>query len=244
MSSVVAIVKTIVGQVVAVSAEGVRRFLIEGDRIYTGEQILTGEAGAVTLEFTDGRMLDLGRDTQWSANVHDQAAELSEATAQSAPSVQELQQAIAAGLDPTTELEAPAAGQTGNSGGAAGGGHSFVLLSEVGGEVDPTIGYPTEPLQFAAAADDVQTGGQDTSAGNAAGVGTGTGTDAGAGAGGGTGTGTDAGTGTGGGTGTGTDAGTGTGAGLEPGPMQEPGLGAEREPLVAGILVRTPPPSP
>uniref|UniRef100_UPI0028AEC71C immunoglobulin-like domain-containing protein n=1 Tax=Pseudomonas sp. TaxID=306 RepID=UPI0028AEC71C len=211
MSSVVAIVKTIVGQVVAVSAEGVRRFLVEGDRIYTGEQILTGEAGAVTLEFTDGRMLDLGRDTQWSANVPDQAAELSEATAQSAPSVQELQQAIAAGLDPTTELEAPAAGQTGNPGGAAGGGHSFVLLSEVGGEVDPTIGYPTEPLQFAAAADDVQTGGQDTSAGNAAGVGTGTGTDAGAGAGGGTGTG--AGTETGGGTGTGTDAGAGTGGG-------------------------------
>ncbi|MDZ5604836.1 retention module-containing protein, partial [Pseudomonas sp. RP23018S] len=168
MSSVVAIVKSIVGQVIAVSAEGVRRVLIEGDRIYAGEQILTGEAGAVTLEFADGRMLDLGRDTQWAATVPDQVAELSEATAQSAPSVKELQQAIAAGLDPTTELEAPAAGQTGNPGGAAGGGHSFVLLSEVGGAVDPTIGYQTEGLQFDAAAQDIRTGGQDNTSGSTA----------------------------------------------------------------------------
>ncbi len=50
MSSVVAIVKSIVGQVIAVSPEGIRRVLIEGDRLLAGEEVLTGPGGAVTLE--------------------------------------------------------------------------------------------------------------------------------------------------------------------------------------------------
>ena len=145
MSSVVAIVKSIVGQVFAVSPEGIRRVLIEGDRLFAGEQVVTGEAGAVTLELADGRTIDLGRDTQWSANTPDSSTDLSAATAQAAPSVEELQQAIVAGADPTQDLEATAAGPgTPGTGGDAGGGHSFVLLAETAGEVDPTVGYPTD----------------------------------------------------------------------------------------------------
>ena len=49
MSSVVAIVKSIVGQVFVVSPEGIRRVLIEGDRLFVGDQVDTGPAGAVTL---------------------------------------------------------------------------------------------------------------------------------------------------------------------------------------------------
>ncbi|MBA1201506.1 retention module-containing protein, partial [Pseudomonas capeferrum] len=163
MSSVVAIVKSIVGQVIAVSPEGVRRVLIEGDRIFAGEQVLTGLGGAVTLELADGRVLDLGRDTQWSADTPDSVTDLSAATAQAAPSVDELQQAIAAGADPTTELEAPAAGAgTPGNGGAAGGGHTFVLLEETAGVVDPTIGFPTEPLAFTQALDAEEVGAVDT----------------------------------------------------------------------------------
>uniref|UniRef100_UPI00130DA145 retention module-containing protein n=1 Tax=Pseudomonas fluorescens TaxID=294 RepID=UPI00130DA145 len=149
MSSVVAIVKSIVGQVIAVSPEGIQRVLIEGDRLLAGEQILTGAGGAVTLELADGRLLDLGRDSQWSADAPDSSADLSQATAQAAPSVEELQQAIAAGADPTTELEATAAGpNAAGTGGAAGGGHSFVMLEATGGVVDPTIGFPTGPIGF------------------------------------------------------------------------------------------------
>ena len=96
MSSV-AVVKSIVGQVFAVSPEGIRRLLVEGDRLFAGEQIDTGPAGAVSLELADGRVLDLGRDSQWSANAPDSVTDLSAATAQAAPSVAELQQAIAAG---------------------------------------------------------------------------------------------------------------------------------------------------
>ena len=58
MSSVVAIVKSIVGQVFVVSPEGIRRVLVEGDRLFVGDQVDTGLAGAVTLELADGRTLD------------------------------------------------------------------------------------------------------------------------------------------------------------------------------------------
>ncbi|MDB6444883.1 retention module-containing protein, partial [Pseudomonas sp. 21TX0197] len=164
MSSVVAVVKSIVGQVFAVSPEGIRRVLIEGDRLYTGDQLDTGPAGAVTLDLADGRTLDLGRDTQWSANAPDSSTDLAQATAQAAPSVEELQQAIAAGVDPTTALEATAAGAgEASAGGSAGGSHSFVVLDATAGSVDPTVGFPTEGLSAAAAADNDTTG-IDTSA--------------------------------------------------------------------------------
>ncbi|MGF6491299.1 retention module-containing protein [Pseudomonas frederiksbergensis] len=170
MSSVVAIVKSIVGQVFAVSPEGVRRVLVEGDRLLVGDQVDTGAAGAITLELADGRTLDLGRDTQWSGSDPDSSTDLAQATAQAAPSVDELQQAIAAGVDPTTALEATAAGPTAaSSGGAAGGGHSFVALEATAARVDPTIGFPTEGLAAAALATQDTTGGQtaDTSSTNA-----------------------------------------------------------------------------
>ncbi|WP_460143873.1 retention module-containing protein [Pseudomonas sp. S2_A02] len=161
MSSVVAIVKSIVGQVFAVSPEGVRRVLVEGDRLFVGDQIDTGAAGAITLELADGRTLDLGRDTQWSGSNPDSSTDLAQATAQAAPSVDELQQAIAAGVDPTTALEATAAGPTAaGTGGAAGGGHSFVVLDATAGRVDPTIGFPTAGIGTAALATQNTTGGQ------------------------------------------------------------------------------------
>ncbi|AIG04068.1 retention module-containing protein [Pseudomonas fluorescens] len=162
MSSVVAIVKSIVGQVFVISPEGARRVLVEGDRLFAGDQIDTGMSGAVSLELADGRTLDLGRDTQWSANTPDSSTDLAQATAQAAPSVAQLQQAIAAGADPTTDLEATAAGTAATGTGAAGGGHSFVLLNETAGSVDPTIGFPTTGLGFATNALTDELGGQRT----------------------------------------------------------------------------------
>ncbi|PMW95010.1 large adhesive protein [Pseudomonas sp. FW215-R2] len=163
MSSVVAIVKSIVGQVFVVSPEGVRRVLVEGDRLFVGDQVDTGVSGAVSLELADGRTLDLGRDTQWSASTPDSSTDLAEASAQAAPSVAELQQAIAAGADPTTALEATAAGPSAaGTGGAAGGGHSFVMLDATAGRVDPTIGFPTAGINSGGQAAQNITGGQTT----------------------------------------------------------------------------------
>ncbi|WP_236192967.1 LapA family giant adhesin [Pseudomonas glycinae] len=168
MSSVVAIVKSIVGQVFVVSPEGVRRVLVEGDRLFAGDQVDTGVSGAVSLELADGRTIDLGRDTQWSADTPDSSTDLAEATAQAAPSVEELQQAIAAGVDPTTALDATAAGPSAaGTGGAAGGGHSFVMLDATAGRVDPTIGFPTAGINAAGQAAQNITGGQTTDTTNA-----------------------------------------------------------------------------
>ncbi|QQZ42297.1 LapA family giant adhesin [Pseudomonas sp. SK3(2021)] len=158
MSSVVATVKSIVGQVFVVSPEGVRRVLVEGDRLYVGDQVDTGLAGAVSLELADGRTLDLGRETQWSGSAPDSSTDLAEAAEQAAPSIAELQQAIVAGADPTTDLEATAAGPTAAGTGAAGGGHSFVMLDATAGRVDPTIGFPTAGLGATGAAAQDTTG--------------------------------------------------------------------------------------
>ncbi|MDD0972561.1 retention module-containing protein [Pseudomonas fontis] len=152
MAKLIGIVSKVVGQVFAVAEDGTRRALVEGDRLFAGEQLETGAAGAVAVHLQNGAELTLGRDS--SLNM------TSELLANRAPhvdvpdavtpseaqltDVEKLQQAIAAGGDPTQDAEATAAGP-GNGGapGALGGGHSFVLLEEVAGRVDPNIGFPT-----------------------------------------------------------------------------------------------------
>ncbi|MDZ7889619.1 MAG: retention module-containing protein [Pseudomonas sp.] len=160
MSSI-AVVKSIVGQVFALSPDGARRLLIEGDRLFAGDQVITGPEGMISLELSDGRTLDLGRDSQWTA-VDD--AQPAAAAANAELSVSELQQAISLGLDPTAELEATAAGGggAGAGGGAAGGGNSFVLLDATAQQVDPTVGYPTAGLDFAASGAEEQLGQADS----------------------------------------------------------------------------------
>ncbi|WP_262880161.1 retention module-containing protein [Pseudomonas paralcaligenes] len=154
MSNVIAVVKTVVGQVMALSPDGVRRLLVEGDRLFRGEQVQTGEAGRISLTLDDGQTVDLGRASQWPAPAGDQpAAPAAQAEAVSdAPSADELQQAIAAGADPTTELPATAAGANpGTTSGGSGiaGGHGFVMLDATAAELDPQVGFETRGLDFA-----------------------------------------------------------------------------------------------
>ena len=149
MSNVIAVVKSIIGQVFALSADGVQRLLVEGDRLFAGEQVITGAAGMLTLQLADGRSLDLGRDSQWS--VESASPQPSTEQQLTGTATDNLVQAISAGLDPTTDLEAPAAGGAAGGAGAAGlgGGHSFVALDATAQRIDPTIGYPTAGLGFA-----------------------------------------------------------------------------------------------
>lgn len=146
MATLIGIVSKVVGEVFAVAENGQRRLLVEGDRLFAGEQIVTGAGGMVDIDLADGNALTLGRDTvqllteQLLATGSEQAP-----AADQLASVEDIQRAIAAGEDPTQLLEATAAGAGGGAGGA-GGGHSHVLLSEVGGSVDPTIGFPTQGL--------------------------------------------------------------------------------------------------
>ncbi|WP_137818899.1 retention module-containing protein, partial [Pseudomonas sp. 2FG] len=151
MSSLIAIVKSVVGQVFALSPEGIQRLLIEGDRLFKGDEIITGSAGMVSLALADGRIIDLGRDTQWQAPAEEPKSQEGNAEGKT---VDELQQAIAAGVDPTEALDSSAAGPGATAGlsegGGTSGGHSFIQLAETAERLDPSIGFPTQGLGFIA----------------------------------------------------------------------------------------------
>ena len=153
MAALIGTVTKVIGQVFAQAGDGIKRPLFEGDRLYVGDQLITGAEGAVAVKLQNGEQLTLGRGssiTMTGQLLADQAVPVNVAEAQT-PSqaqltdVEQIQKAIAAGEDPSKTAEATAAGPnapTGNTG-ELGGGHSFVLLTEVGGRVDPSIGFPT-----------------------------------------------------------------------------------------------------
>lgn len=158
MATLIGVVSQVVGEVFAVASDGSRRPISEGDRVYAGEQLVTGASGAVAVAMTNGRQLTLGRDSSMTLDAQMLATspDSQTPTADAPPpvpsdsdltDVERLQAAIEAGVDPTLEGEATAAGPgAGGGAGGVGGGHSFVLLGEVGGALDPVIGFPTEGL--------------------------------------------------------------------------------------------------
>ena len=156
MAKLIGIVSKVVGQAFAVGSDGSRRALVEGDRLYVGEQLQTGATGAVAVHLQNGGELTLGRGSSLNlapgllANqaAHIAANDLPTGNDAQLTDVARVQKAIAAGDDPSRSTEPSAAGPTAatNANGALGGGHSFVLLDAVGGSVDPVVGFPTQGL--------------------------------------------------------------------------------------------------
>ncbi|KFX03323.1 hemagglutinin, partial [Pectobacterium betavasculorum] len=146
MNGVIGVIKFVIGQVFIVALDGSQRLLVAGDRVYSGEEVVTGANGAVSITLPDGKTLDLGRDSRWS----DVSNASSQKNADVANDVAAIQDAIAQGADPTQVLEATAAGND-DSGeaGSGGGAHSTVVLDLTGEVVTVPIGYDIAEQSFA-----------------------------------------------------------------------------------------------
>ncbi|WP_157092052.1 retention module-containing protein, partial [Buttiauxella gaviniae] len=143
MSNLLGVIKAVIGQVYVVEADGSQRLLKEGDRIYSGEEIVTGASGAVSVSLPDGKTMDLGRNSHWSEHGLNAVSTAEHDT----QDVASLQKSIADGADPTQALEATAAGNEAPvqiEGG--GGGHTLVQLDLTGQIIDPTAGFKTVGL--------------------------------------------------------------------------------------------------
>ena len=53
MSKLLGVIKAIIGQVYVVDANGAQRQVHEGDRVYSGEEIVTGASGGIYKIFPD-----------------------------------------------------------------------------------------------------------------------------------------------------------------------------------------------
>ena len=155
MSLSIGVVRQVIGEVSLVGNDGVKRRLVEGDRVLLGDQLVSGSNGSVAIRLDQGGELAMGSASSLLLSpallAGDAGAEPVDPPTSSAQlrEIEELQRAIAAGEDPSTTTEAPAAGAQAGSGGSGSGGHSFILLQETAGQLEAQIGFDTGPLAFA-----------------------------------------------------------------------------------------------
>lgn len=145
MATQIGIIKAIIGSATATSADGSIRTLQAGDAVFQDDLITTGAASAVEIEFNDGSVMDLGRNSQamLDSDIFDPTAPVTETTGLTdvPDDVAALQEALLAGEDVSQLGEATAAG-AGAEGGEE-GGHSFVVRDYLGPEVIPDNGFDT-----------------------------------------------------------------------------------------------------
>jgi hypothetical protein len=144
MATVVGEVSNVTGTVVAIDASGNERILNVGDQVFAGETIRTGEGAFVAIALVDGGRFDLGRNGEaiLDSDVVDVDGDQGAPAAdEGALSVESIQAAIAAGVDPTQLLPATAAGPAAGSNGVGpdGAGHSFVIVDPGLTEVLPPV---------------------------------------------------------------------------------------------------------
>jgi len=133
------------GTVKAVSADGSERLLTANSPVYANEHIVTGTDGSVSIVFQDHQeRFDLGRlsDVVVDEDVYGAASGHGDAMVQ----VEDMQNALQnENFDPTMQLPAPAAGETGGAGtgGPRGGGRQVVVFDADQLEVLPDSGAET-----------------------------------------------------------------------------------------------------
>lgn len=141
MAIEVGTITTLFGAAVVISADGTQRNLQIGDRLFADDIITTGVTGAIEIKFSDGSVMDLGRNSQ---AVLDGEVFSPQATAQLGTVLEEdvvaLQYALLDGTDPTQAGETTAA-----SAGLEGGeeGHSPVIVEYLSPVAEVISGFET-----------------------------------------------------------------------------------------------------
>lgn len=144
MATQIGFISAIIGTATATTPDGATRQLQAGDKVYQNELITTGPGGAIEIQFSDGSIMDLGRQSQamLDTSVLDPAMPATAAAETADNDVEAIQQALLQGEDPTVAGEATAAGPGAGVGGSE-GGSSFVSRDYLNPEVIPTSGFDT-----------------------------------------------------------------------------------------------------
>ena len=141
-------VTSLTGVVKAIATDGTERILRVGDGVFADEQVVTGDAGTIAIEFNDGSMMDLGRNTQsildeetlnleFDIKPKDTAVAEDEVLATQAALLQDRN------FDPTADLPAPAAGTTTVAGAGEDDGFSIVQIDYSEPRMTPVSGFET-----------------------------------------------------------------------------------------------------
>ena len=142
MATQIGIITTLIGTATATAADGTIRNLKIGDQVFADEIISTGAGGAVEIEFADGSVMDLGRNSQAVLDSEAYDPSIIQDAAQSADSdIEALQQALLDGVDPTQIGEATAAGA--GAGTEGNEGSEPVYVDYLAPEVTPDSGFDT-----------------------------------------------------------------------------------------------------
>ena len=141
-------ISLLVGKAIAIKPDGSSRELSLGDQIESDELISVAQGGKVEIT-ANGQTISIGSNETWVAagNETSSQGDAANSTAIQDPnSVEAIQAALLAGLDPTAEAEATAAGANAAAGGGAGNeGSSFVRIAR-GGETASDAGLDFDTI--------------------------------------------------------------------------------------------------
>ncbi len=128
---VVAVVKNVTGQAWARSQDGSQRLLANGDKLYAGEVIITGQNANIELVYNDGSMR-IPANERIALTADAAGAEAIDA-AVSDNSVSDMLALLEGDGDLLEQIEAPAAGNEGGSN----DGVNFIRLTRLAEVFDP-----------------------------------------------------------------------------------------------------------
>jgi len=146
------IVKLLIGEVKAVAVDGTERLLHVGEKVLLNEQIITGDAGSIAIDFTDGTRMDLGRgsSTMLTTDLLSTNAETVQSVSSAENEVEAIQQALADDqtFDPS-KLAAPAAGGVQETQSLEDDGQSIVEVDYLNPAMTPVNGFETTGIDNA-----------------------------------------------------------------------------------------------